>query len=260
MPTWLKCRDCKEKFYTAKSEFQLDKEERCYRCNGILDKICRHIEQVLEEDDLVEVLLTPGREDRRARVEVDRIEDDYIDMRVKDGHVSHDRVKKEEIVEVRFTREAPRPGRYSFRSKLLDYDGEEDVNIYISRPDHAIHHQERRAPRFSINTKAKYSVAENEEDLETRESFESGETLDISVSGVLVAAESASPENLKENRPVKLKLELENHELEIDGRIARVTELEKAEKRQAGMGIEFTGIGEDEQSILREFQSQKLRS
>ena len=255
MPTWFKCRNCKEKFYTAKSEFQINKDERCYKCGGILDKICREIERVLEEGDLVEMLLTPGEEDRRARVEVENIEEDCINMSVIDGYVSPARANEDEIVEVRFTRKEPRPGRFSFKSELINYESKEDLNIIISKPNHAVHHQERRAPRFPLNTEAKFRVAESEEDLEPEKSYERGETVDLSVTGVLVASDDFSPEEVEEDKPVKLKLELEEHELEIEGRIARIAELKQGEKKKAGMGIEFTALDEDERRILKKLRN-----
>ncbi len=257
MPTWFKCRDCKEKFYTAKSEFQINKDERCYKCGGILDKICRDVERVLEEGDLVEMLLTPGGKDRRARVEVKSIVEGYIIMNVKDGQVSHDRVNEDEVVEVRFTRDKPRPGRFSFKSKLVDYESEEDLDITISKPNHAVHHQERRAPRFPLHTEAKFRVAESEEDLEKAKNYEQGETVDLSVTGVLVASDTSRPEEIEEDNPVKLKLELEEYELEIEGRIARVTELEKKKEGKTGLGVEFADIDNEQRELLRELQRKR---
>lgn len=260
MPTWLKCRDCREKFYTAKSEFQLEDEGRCYKCGGLLDKICRNVEEVLEKRMLIEVLLKPGSEDRRVRAEVAKIKNDYIDLTVKDGHVSHDKLNDNELVEVRFSRKKPNPGRYYFRSKLLDYNGSDSMDISISKPKHVVQRQERNAPRFPIKTEAKHKIVEPPEELDKPLNFNRGKTLDLSVSGAMVAPENVNPEKLEEDSPVKLKLELEDQEIMIEGRIARVAEPKDIEKSRIGMGIEFTSINEEEQRALRKFQSRKLKS
>ena len=272
MPTWLKCRNCREKFYTARSKFELIKDEKCHKCGGELDRICQDIEQVLDAGDLVEILLEPGSEEKRARAGVESIEDDYMEMIVKDGHVSRDRVSEDEVVEVRFTRGFPRPGRFSFVSKILDYQDEDSRGLTISKPNHAVHRQERRAPRFAVDTPVKYRVVDSRDELELvnfkekkeldeHDEYEKGKTVDLSVSGVLIASEDLNSEEIEENKPVKLKLELKNYELEIVGEIARVTELEKDDDQQkAGMGVEFAELDSKEYTALREFQLENLNS
>ena len=272
MPTWLKCRNCKEKIYTSKSRFELIKDESCYKCGGKLDRICRDIELILDSGDLVEMLLTPGREEKRARLKVVEIGDEYIDMMTKDGYVLPERVNEDGVVEVRFTRGFPRPGRFFFVSKILDYQDEDSRGITISKPNHAVHRQERSAPRFAVDTPVKYRVVDSRDELELvnfkeerklddYDEYETGETVDLSVSGVMIAAESVSPAEIEENKPVKLKLKLEDYELEIEGEIARVTELEKDDDQQkAGLGVEFSELDSKEYTALREFQLEKLNS
>ena len=270
MPVWLKCKNCEKEFYTAKSDYRVGTSEECQNCGGILNKICKNLQRVLEENMLVEVKLNSEQGDRRARCMVEDITEDNIELVVRDGHIPSDISSREDGVRVGFSRNKPMAGRYYFQSSVeVVSGGENGSKLILSSPEYALRQQERRAPRYPLDADVKYRLVENKADFDeiksrggskerqTEDVLESeGKAVDVSLSGILVADDPERISGIDEDQKVSLNIETEEEEIELTGEIARVDELEEEEK--VGLGIKFNDVSSEEEIMLQKIQMEKF--
>jgi len=187
MPVWLKCKNCDQEFYTARSDYKIDTVEECQNCGGILNKICKNLQRVLNKGNLVEVKVNSeeadraDRAERRARCEVEKITSESIDLLVKDGHFPADISSPQKEIEVSFSRNKPLAGRYYFQTRVKEVNkGDGGTVVTIAVPRFARRQQERRAPRYPVEAEVKYRLVENKADFdEIKSDGKSGESLTL---------------------------------------------------------------------------------
>ena len=81
MPTWLRCSECREKYYTARNIFDIDSDKTCENCGGRLKKIYREIDHVLEEG--IPAALEQKDTGERAEFEVKEIHAESFDINIR---------------------------------------------------------------------------------------------------------------------------------------------------------------------------------
>jgi len=255
MPTWMKCLKCKELFYTAKSEFyspvknrRITDEEQCSRCEGQLKKAVKDVDKVLKEGLILELSLQAPDTDSRARGKINNLHDEQLDIGLIDGNFKAARSNSPAGVEVRYSRGKPRPGRYKFESEIVDFLKTDESDIILKKPDHIVHRQERKALRLPLNAEVECKLPDRNRKLK-------GESVDLSLSGILIAAEETL--NFEIDEPVEVELSVKNRELSIEGKIARITRF--SERSHRGIGIEFESLDQKTHSVLKEFKLEKLR-
>lgn len=269
MSVWLKCKNCKEEFYTDSNTYKIDHDKKCNECGGNLNKMQKDIEEILKSDMLVEVKIDSGRDDLRTRCMVKNIEDDSIKLIVIDGQIPRG-ISLFEKVEVSFSRDKPKAGRYQFHSSIKQVSTEEGNSVVIiSVPEYALRHQERGAPRFPLDAEVKYRLVDSKADFDEIKSggeyeepegekvlSSEGKAVDVSLSGILVADDPGHISDVEENQRVSLNIETENEKIELSGKIARVTDLDEEEK--LGLGIKFEDISGKEELLLQKMQMESL--
>ena len=265
MPTWLKCRDCGAKYYTARSEYSLNDREKCEKCGGDLARISNDYKKVLSEDLLVEFKVT-GESETRARTRVAEVDRKSIETEIVDGENFKSIIRERLEVEVNFSRSHPHPGRFQFYSSVEEIEEETDEEIVsLKAPEYLYKNQERKAPRFPVDGEVEFQPLDQEKSLEKEvvepenESMYEGKAVDISVSGIMFLENGSSPVEMEEDQPVYLRLEFEGKEFEVAGRVARVAENAPVEAETGrGFGVEFEDLPEKGELMIQELQMKQL--
>jgi len=275
MPTWLKCRNCGKDFYTATSEYNIDREERCQNCQGNLVLINRMVEKVLSKGQNLELYFQ--EEGKKFQGELDFITED--ELSIKNGDDIEEILSGEYLLEgeecrASFSCRGAYSGRYYFDTEFLSLSREKKEDILLATPDYLVRRQERKDIRFSSNVPVKYRIAESLEELETGwknfsvQGYQTGKALNISSSGMLLADEKQFLSRVGENHKVVLKVEQGQYNFSLQGRVARVsdlTELEKdrrnehfPEENYLGLGIQFLELKDESYKQLEKFKLEKL--
>lgn len=122
------------------------------------------------------------------------------------------------------------------------------------KPKSHSYQQKRRYPRFEIDKKVEYQL----EDDSINENFRRGKSIDLSLNGILMTTTKSSIDEVEKNKKVFLKLKDDNNELNLYGRIARITKIKRGDKSKLGLGIEFLNVDKEKKEILYKLQTKKL--
>ena len=116
--------------------------------------------------------------------------------------------------------------------------------------------QKRKYPRFEIDKKVEYQLEEDS----MYENFREGKTIDLSLNGILITTSKNSVNEVKKNKRLSLKLRDDDKELNLKGRVARITEIKRGNRSKLGLGIEFLNVNEEKKKILNKLQTKKLNA
>ena len=141
MPTWLRCSECREKYYTARNIFDIDSDKTCENCGGRLKKIYREIDHVLEEGRPIAIEQEDTGE--RAGFEIKEIHSESLDIKVR--QVDFKRLPDIEADNFEISFAAPGSHNGIFKSeveikKTYDTDESGPPVIKAEKPDCFVYH------------------------------------------------------------------------------------------------------------------------
>ena len=252
MPAWYRCKQCKEKFYTASSSMASNYSGRCEKCGGKLQEIFRDTQELIERGLMVNFHLMENQLTAVYQGKVLSVRDDEISLIVYSDRPDN-LLKELAACNLSFARDENPEGRFYFHSKILSYYQHQDPQVVVETPEFLIRRQERKAPRFELETKVKYRIASDVGELMamTDDDYRIGKTRDISRTGLLLVDDL----NLDEVDDKYIDMEIEYGEYNIStiGNIARVKSVDETGDKKA-LGVRFLRRNTDTLDIIEELR------
>ena len=245
MPAWLRCRECGSKFYTARSDHKLGEEE-CDYCGGEMDKICKNVSALLEEGLTLRFSPENGEE---YQGHIHSLTEDSITIVFAEDLYPEKISSGNKLTFKFYHNKKEYQGRYKFKSKVIKYH---KGYLSVTIPLYIIHIQERDSRRVPLHSNVYYLFTDKE-----NSKLHQGKSVDISLSGLLLADDKEKIEEVEKNTKLNLKLEVADQTIYVEGRVARIDELDEG-KNQAGIGIEFSKMENEVKEKINEYKLQHM--
>ena len=151
MPTWLKCEECKEKFYTAKSHNFMEDEGECQYCGSSLHQISPHVDNLLEEEMEIELILSSQK---KVYCKIGEVGEEIVDLILEEKNrvQLHSVISADKEIKIRFSIKDSQKGRYYFTTNIVKYYNQEKTLFKVKKPDSIHYFQEKSSPRIPLET------------------------------------------------------------------------------------------------------------
>ena len=142
MPTWLRCSECREKYYTARNIFDIDSDKTCQNCGGRLDKIYREVSYVLEKGR--PIAIEQENTGEGAEFEIKEIHNESFDIKVRQADFKRFPDIETDNFEILF--KVPGSHQDIFKSeveliKTYHTDESDQAIIKAEKPDYFVYHK-----------------------------------------------------------------------------------------------------------------------
>ncbi|MFW6301704.1 MAG: PilZ domain-containing protein [Bacillota bacterium] len=259
MPTWFRCKNCFNKYYTAAPLEVAMIDDECEKCEGKLEPIYYEVASFLKRNLEVDFNFKHAGPARLSKGKIKSYSKKSINLVLSGNKFEEKFYDYRASCRVSFAREDHPAGRFYFDSEVLNFDQDIKLGLIISSPEYLVRKQERSAPRYPIKTDVKYRLADDIKSLLAGDQVEynQGWTVDISKSGVLLMTDSNEIEEINEDKYVDLKIEYDRYNISTIGNVARINKLEKANDRVA-LGIKFLQQKSDNLDLIKELGTRKI--
>ena len=255
MPAWLRCKQCEEEYYTATSIMTAKFSSKCEKCGGNLQEIFWDIQKLIEPEMIVNFHLMENQQAIIYQGKVLSVNNDEIDLLVYSDK-PYNLLNELEACCLSFARADNPEGRFYFHSKILGYYQHEDLQVVVKTPEFLVRKEERKAPRFELETTVKYRIADDFVKLIAmfEDDYNFGKTRDISKRGLLLVDNLVSSEI--DNKYIDMKIEYNDYKISTIGNIARVKSVDGTGDKKA-LGVMFLRRNSDTLNIIEELRVKK---
>ena len=255
MPAWLRCKQCEEEYYTATSSMATIFTSKCEKCGGNLQEIFWNIKKLIKPEVIVDFHLTENQLATIYQGKVLSVNDDEIGLLVYSD--KPDNILNElAACYLSFARADNPEGRFYFHSEILGYYHHENLQVVVKTPEFLVRKEERRAPRYELETTVKYRIADDFGKLiaMSDNDYNFGKTRDISKRGLLFVDNLVSSEI--DNKYIDMKIEYNDYKVSTIGNIARVKSVDETGDKKA-LGVRFLRRNSDTLDIIEELRVKK---
>lgn len=252
MAGWYKCQYCSTIFYTDEPLYDIESTKKCEKCHGSLHSVHPEPRKLLEEGLEINLVLSNWHNIESDKVvslkgKVIEVGESEFKIIPEDKEVLS-RIKKGTEYLVRFRKQGILAGLFSFETEVLDFDWQGNA-MTLLLPDIALLHQEREEPRFDLNLNVELFLLKEGEYLEAYSE-------DISVKGIALKVPASEVKNkLSINDRMLIKLEMEDNDLELEGKLVRI---DTENYEEVLVGVRFEDIGKQKKEILKRVQAFQL--
>ncbi len=256
MPVWFRCKRCEEKYYTASSIKASKFSDECEKCGGNLQEIFRDSQKLIERGLMINFHLTDNHLSAVYEGKVLSVNNDEISLIVYSDRPNN-LLKDLAACNLSFARDKSPEGRFYFHSRILGYYQHEDPQVVVEAPEFLIRREDRKAPRFELETTVKYRIAGDVGELMamTDDDYKTGKTRDISKSGLLLVDYLDLSEI--NDKYIDLEIEYGDYRISTIGDIARVESVDETGDKKA-LGVRFLKHNSDNLDIIDELRAKKV--